>query len=77
MQNNLRRIRATHGITQEQLGEVSGVHQSVISSVELTGRRPNVDTALRLAHGLSRLTGQCYRVEDLFSLEPDLAGTER
>lgn len=64
-------MREAHRITQERLQEASGVDQSTISALELTGRRPVVDTAIRLARGISRLTGRRVAVEELFPLEED------
>ncbi|MBI3129297.1 MAG: helix-turn-helix transcriptional regulator [Candidatus Tectomicrobia bacterium] len=77
MKNDLRHIREKHNLTQEQLQQASGVDQSIISAIEISGRRPIVDTALRLARGLSRLTGRQYRVEDLFPPEGDPMGRRR
>lgn len=68
-ENPLRMMREEHRITQERLQEASGVDQSTISAIELTGRRPGVDTAIRLARGMSRLTRRTVQVEELFPLE--------
>jgi len=66
--NQLRKIRRAHGITQEKLEAASRVKQTTISAIELTGRRPRVDTAIRIARGLTKLSGRRYAVEDVFQV---------
>ena len=65
-ENRLRKIREIHRVTQEQLGAASGIRQTTISAIERAGRRPLVDTAIRLARALSKLTGRRYAVEEIF-----------
>jgi transcriptional regulator with XRE-family HTH domain len=50
---NLKGIREKRGLTQEQLADLSGVHQSVISAIE-RGQTlsPRLDTLKKLAGAL-------------------------
>jgi transcriptional regulator with XRE-family HTH domain len=50
--NNLRRLRASSGLSQEELGAASGLHRTEISLLERAGRDPRLDTLVRLARGL-------------------------
>jgi transcriptional regulator with XRE-family HTH domain len=49
---NVERIRERRGLTQEQLGWASGLHQTAIARIESGERRPTLDTIFKLAHGL-------------------------
>ena len=64
LHNNLKVLRAKHGLTQEQLAEKAGVTRKTINTVE-TGRFvPSTVLALKLARVFE------VPVEDVFSLEP-------
>jgi transcriptional regulator with XRE-family HTH domain len=49
---NLRRARTQRGLSQEQLGEASGLHRTEISLLERAGREPRLTTVVRLARAL-------------------------
>src|SRR5260370_16846718 len=49
---NVRRIRQKKGLTQEQLGDISGFSQKYISGVERGHRNPTVVTVYELATAL-------------------------
>ena len=64
LHNDLKVLRATHGLTQEQLAEKVGVTRKTINTVE-TGRFvPSTILALKLARAFE------VPVEEVFSLEP-------
>jgi transcriptional regulator with XRE-family HTH domain len=49
---NLARMRASRGLTQEQLGWAAGIHQTAIARIEKGARKPSLDTIIKLARGL-------------------------
>jgi transcriptional regulator with XRE-family HTH domain len=49
---NIRRIRERRGLTQEQLGWASGIHQTAVARIESGERRPTLETIFKLAQGL-------------------------
>ncbi|MFC1543698.1 helix-turn-helix transcriptional regulator [Gemmatimonadota bacterium] len=64
LHNDLKVLRAKHGLTQEQLAEKVGVTRKTINTVE-TGRFvPSTILALKLARAFE------VPVEEVFSLEP-------
>jgi transcriptional regulator with XRE-family HTH domain len=50
--NRLREFRASQGISQEKLAELSGLHRTYVSSVERFERNITVDNMERLASAL-------------------------
>lgn len=46
---NLRRLRATASLSQEQLSDLSGLHATEISRLERGVRDPRLSTVVRLA----------------------------
>jgi transcriptional regulator with XRE-family HTH domain len=49
---NMRRLRKTHGLTQEELGNAAGVYQPLISEIENCAANPALDTLDRIAAAL-------------------------
>lgn len=49
---NLKTIRADHGLSQEALGDVCGIHRTEIGLLERGQRDPRLWTLVRLARGL-------------------------
>ena len=61
----LKELRKKQGLTQEQLAEISGVDQTVISRIETEEiRRPRWEIVARLARALS------VKPEKLFPVDP-------
>lgn len=56
--SNLREARERLGLTQEQVGERSGVHTGEISRIEAGKRDPQVSTVERLAKAVEMRPGQ-------------------
>ena len=50
--NNIKAIRESKGLTQEQLSEISGIHRVTIAKYESTDCGMTVDSAQRLANAL-------------------------
>jgi transcriptional regulator with XRE-family HTH domain len=49
---NLRDQRLRLGLSQEALGELSGLHRTEISLLERAGREPRLSTIVRIARAL-------------------------
>jgi transcriptional regulator with XRE-family HTH domain len=49
---NMRRLRASHGLTQEALAHDCGMNRTYLSSVERSERNVSVDNIARIAKGL-------------------------
>lgn len=49
---NLRKLRQAHGVSQERLAELAGLHRTYISSVERGTRNISIDNIARLAKAL-------------------------
>jgi transcriptional regulator with XRE-family HTH domain len=49
---NVTRIREARGLTQEQLGWASGIHQTAVARIESGERKPTLETIFKLAAGL-------------------------
>lgn len=49
---NLRNLRQGHGISQERLAELAGLHRTYVSSVERGARNISIDNIARLARAL-------------------------
>lgn len=49
---NVARIRESKGLTQEQLGWSSGLHQTAVARIESGDRMPTLPTIFKLAAGL-------------------------
>jgi transcriptional regulator with XRE-family HTH domain len=55
---NLRDARKRLGLTQEEVGERSGVHPTEVSRIEAGKRDPRISTLLRLARALEVRPGE-------------------
>ena len=49
------KAREEMGISQEQLSELTGIDQAVISKLETGKRKPTLKMLQRLAHGLGKI----------------------
>lgn len=49
---NVTRLRDRRGLTQEQLGWASGIHQTAVARIESGERKPTLETVFKLAKGL-------------------------
>ena len=49
---NVGLLRKRRGLTQEQLGWASGLHQTAVTRIESGERKPTLETILKLAAGL-------------------------
>ena len=49
---NLRRLRTSAGLSQEELADRAGIHRTYISSVERAQRNVSIDSLFKIAHGL-------------------------
>ena len=49
---NVRRMRTTHGLSQEGLAERSGLHRTYISSLERGQRNVGIDNIKKLSEAL-------------------------
>lgn len=49
---NLRRLREKRGISQEELGDLCGLHRTEVSLLERGGREPRLATLVKLATAL-------------------------
>jgi transcriptional regulator with XRE-family HTH domain len=49
---NMRRLRATRGLSQEALAHESGINRTYLSAVERSERNVSIDNIARIAKGL-------------------------
>lgn len=57
---NLRRLRESRGLTQEQLALAAGLQITDVSRIEIYGRDPGVRTIVKLARGLDVDPGELF-----------------
>ncbi len=65
VQNNVKRLREEHGLTQKELGEKVGVSRQAINAIE-TGK---FDPSIWLAYDLARFFG--VSIEALFQFKEE------
>jgi len=58
--------RKAHGLSQQELAELTGTTQSAIARLESGGRPPRIDTLLRIAEALD-----CELIVELTRRRPD------
>jgi transcriptional regulator with XRE-family HTH domain len=51
---NLRKARLAQGLSQEELGELTGLHRTYVGSVERGERNVSIDNMERFAEALGR-----------------------
>ncbi|OGD45683.1 transcriptional regulator [Candidatus Bathyarchaeota archaeon RBG_16_57_9] len=65
MENNLRVLRATRNITQEDLAKALGVTRQTIHAIEAEKYNPSLDLAFKLANYFNT------RIEDIFAYKDE------
>ncbi len=55
-----RRIRLERGLSQERLGELSGLHRNYIGAVERAERTPSIVAADRIARALGATLAEMF-----------------
>ena len=58
---NLKKIRTEHGLSQEELADIAGLHRTYVGSVERGERNISIDNMERLATALN------IQVQDLLN----------
>ncbi len=58
---NLKKIRIEHGLSQEKLADIAGLHRTYVGSVERSERNISIDNMERLASALN------IQVQDLLN----------
>ena len=67
----VRHIRLERGLSQERLGELSGLHRNYIGAVERAERTPSIVNAAKLAEALETTLSALF-----LELEQELANPE-
>jgi DNA-binding XRE family transcriptional regulator len=52
LKNNMARLMAAKGITEERLADMTGIRQNSINPIKNGKQTPKIDTALRIAKAL-------------------------
>ncbi|MGN6372151.1 MAG: helix-turn-helix domain-containing protein [Solirubrobacteraceae bacterium] len=58
---NLRRLRAEHGLTQECLADQAGLHLTTIARIETCRRDPKVSVVAKIANGLGVPASELFK----------------
>lgn len=56
----IRALREERGLTQDQLGHLSGIERKTVNRIERGHRTPDADQLLRIAHGLDVQPGDLF-----------------
>lgn len=63
---NIKKHRKKNGLTQSQLGEISGISRNAIINYENNKRVPNLDTLKKIASSLKISIKELYPLDDYF-----------
>jgi len=63
MRNEIRRLRAAHDLSQQQLGVAMGVSRQTINSIETERYTPSLPLAISLARFFGRPVEEIFHVE--------------
>lgn len=63
---NIKKHRKKNGLTQSQLGEISGISRNAIINYENNKRVPNLDTLKKIASSLKIPITELYPLDDYF-----------
>jgi transcriptional regulator with XRE-family HTH domain len=69
----VRRLRQEKGLTQERVGEISGLHRNYIGAIERAERTPSIVAADKLAKALGTTLAKLFT--DL-ERKPDAPGSD-
>lgn len=61
---NLRALRLARGLSQEELGDLSGLHRTYVSSVERCERNATLDTLDKLSDALGILSSDLIKADE-------------
>lgn len=61
---NLRALRLARGLSQEELGDLSGLHRTYVSSVERCERNATLDTLDKLSAALGILPSDLIKKDE-------------
>ena len=64
MRNDVRDLRASHELSQQQLGEAMGVSRQTINSIEKERYTPSLPLAIALARYFGRPVEEIFHVDD-------------
>lgn len=67
----VRRLRLRQGLSQERLGELSGLHRNYIGAVERAERTPSIVAADKLARSLGTTLADVFAELERAPNEPD------
>lgn len=75
IENNIKRLREMHGLTQEQLGEIAGVSDKAVSTWENGSNYPRMGAIQKMADHFGITKSQL--IEDEIEKTPTVATDER
>ncbi|HET8614632.1 MAG TPA: helix-turn-helix transcriptional regulator [Actinomycetales bacterium] len=64
MRNDVRALRAQHGLSQAALGTALGVSRQTINSIENGRYDPSLPLAIAIAHQFQRTVEEIFHVDD-------------